>query len=387
MQKILDYFNGDELAASVWKSKYAMEGEETPDDMHRRMAKEFARIEENYAKSDFIVFGDKNFHPSQISEYGRERIDTMSEEAIYQLFKDFKYIVPQGSIMSQLGAGSIGSLSNCFFVGSPVDSYGGIFQKDQQQVQLMKRRGGVGIDLSSLRPQGSGTSNAAKSSTGPVSFMNRYSESTREVAQDGRRGALLISMEINHPDILDFIKIKRDLTKITGANISVKLNKEFMEAVENDEDYILRWPCDMVMPEMDDTRSYEYNKLYPFQQTRLRGAHYKVIKAKEYWDELIKSAHSVAEPGLLFWDKVLDNGPDAVYDKFKPQGVNPCGEITLSEYDSCRLMAINLYSFVENPFTNEAYFNREKFYSVVYEAMRLSDDLVDLTLKMKLLKQ
>lgn len=187
-EKLLHYFNSDELAANVWQSKYALEGEETPDDMHRRLAKEFARIEKKYAKSDFIVFGDKNFNPDSLSKYGRNRIDTLDEETIYNFFKDFKYIVPQGSIMSQLGAPQIGSLSNCFVIGQPEDSYGGIFQKDEEMAQLMKRRGGVGLDISTLRPKDTSVSNAAKTTTGAVSFMHRFSNTTREVAQNGRRG-------------------------------------------------------------------------------------------------------------------------------------------------------------------------------------------------------
>src|SRR5690606_35157970 len=238
------YFQGNELAASTWLRKYAIEGENTPDDMHKRMAREFYRIEKEYQKNGKEYDPNEKLPIQDLSEYGKYRED-LTEESIYELFKDFKYIVPQGSIMSQLGAPSIGSLSNCFVVGQPQDSYGGIMLKDEELVQLMKRRGGVGIDISSLRPLGTTTTNAAKTSTGAVSFMHRFSNSTREVAQNGRRGALMISMDINHPDIMDFIKMKRDLTQVTGANVSIKLNDEFMKAVENDEDYILRFPCDL----------------------------------------------------------------------------------------------------------------------------------------------
>jgi ribonucleoside-diphosphate reductase alpha chain len=238
-----EYFNGDELAASVWEGKYAAEGENNPDEMHKRMAKEFAKIEEKYAKSDFLVYGDRTFDPSILSKYGQTRIDTLTEERIYNLFKDFKYIVPQGSIMSMLGVDKIGSLSNCFVIGQPEDSYGGILQKDEQLVQLMKRRGGVGIDISTLRPSGTDVTNAAKTSTGAASFMERFSNSTREVAQGGRRGALMITIDVRHPDVFEFVNIKKDRTKVTGANISVMLRDDFMEAVKNDEDYMLRFPC------------------------------------------------------------------------------------------------------------------------------------------------
>ena len=375
--ELLSYFRNDELAAGVWQGKYAIEGEKTPDDMHRRLAKEFARIESIYQhdrKTHLGLQSPATFN--KLSHYGRHR-DELDEEDIYNFFKDFKYIVPQGSIMSQLGAPSIGSLSNCFVVGQPEDSYGGIFQKDEEMAQLMKRRGGVGIDLSTLRPQGTHTSNAAKSSTGAVSFMHRFSNTTREVAQNGRRGALMISMDINHPDIMDFIKIKRDLTQVTGANISIKLNDEFMKAVENNEDYALRFPCNIAFPmdEIDITQS-EYNKLETWANCRV-----KRIRAKEYWDEIIKSAHNVAEPGLMFWDTMVNYSPDGAYLQFKQVTTNPCSEIGMQPYDACRLIATNLFSFVEEPFTDEAWFNFDKFYKVNYEAMRLSDDLIDLELE------
>jgi len=207
--------------------------------------------------------------------------------------------------------------------------------------------------------------------------MDRFSNTTREVAQNGRRGALMISIDINHPDVMEFIKIKRDLTKITGANISIKVNDEFMRAVENDEDYILRFPCDADISTLWNLSPFEYNETVRYSDT----TYFKKIKAKEYWNEIIKSAHNVAEPGILFWDNTLNNGLDAVYLQYKPKGVNPCGEITLSESDSCRLIAINLYSFVNNPFTEKSSFDFDKFYEVVYEAMRLSDDLVDLEIE------
>lgn len=366
---LLDYFNNDELAASAWLGKYAKENEITPDDMHERLASHFFNADKSYHKKDL-----QNL--SILSEYGKTR-ENLTKKSIYEMFKDFKYIVPQGSIMSQLGSDSIGSLSNCFVIGQPEDSYGGIFLKDQEQVQLMKRRGGVGIDISKLRPSGVTTTNAAKSSTGAVSFMHRYSNSTREVAQNGRRGALMISIDVDHPDVLEFIKIKRDLSQVTGANISVKLNDKFMEAVNNDEDYLLRWPCDSSI-DFKDIEDFEYDKLYHFNDSKLVT---KKVKAKKLWDEIIKSAHNVAEPGLMFWDRMVNYSPDGVYPQFKQVTTNPCSEIAMQPYDACRLIAVNLFSFVINPFTEDAYFDFDKFYSVNYEAMRLSDDLVDLEME------
>ena len=385
--ELLDYFNGDELAANVWQGKYMQEGEITPDDMHKRLAKEFAIIERNYQITEPFKNSDLKTHKDRIeklSKYGRIR-KNLDEETIYNLFKDFKYIVPQGSIMSQLGSKSIGSLSNCFVIGTPEDSYGGIFQKDEEMVQLMKRRGGVGIDISTLRPAETAVSNAAKTTTGAVSFMHRFSNSTREVAQNGRRGALMLSIDVNHPDVMDFIKIKRDGTSVTGANISIKINNDFMKAVEADEDYVLRFPCDW----KDDTRveggdiikQYEYNKLYPVKEIGDTVGYVKKIKAKEYWEEIIKSAHGYAEPGIIFVDNHHNYSPDGVYPQFKGITTNPCGEIFMQAYDACRLIALNLYSFVYKPFTKDATFDSGKFYAYTYEAMRLSDDLIDLEIE------
>ena len=318
--KLLNYFNGDDLASSVWLEKYAQEGEETPDDMHRRLAKEFAKVELNYQLTEPLKNSDLEFHKNRLkklSKYGQTRRN-LDEKTIYHLFKDFKYIIPQGSIMSQLGAKSIGSLSNCFVIGEPEDSYGGIFKKDEEMVQLMKRRGGVGIDISTLRPRETSVSNAAKTTTGAVSFMHRYSNSTREVAQNGRRGALMLSISINHPDVMDFIKIKRDGTSVTGANISIKINNDFMKAVENDEDYILRFPCDLVL-EGEDYSDLPYNELAVYNVKN----YIKRIKAKEYWEEIIKSAHGYAEPGIIFVDNHHNYSPDGVYPQFKGVTTNP----------------------------------------------------------------
>lgn len=369
--RVEEYFRGNKLAISVWETKYKLNEEDTPDLMHRRMSKEFARIEELYRKIK------KPDHFGDLSRYGRER-DHLTEEGIYQLFKDFKHIIPQGSVMTSLGSENTNSLSNCFVIGQPEDSYGGILQKDEEMAQLMKKRGGVGIDLSKLRPTGTLTNNSSKTSTGAVSFMHRYSNTTREVAQNGRRGALMISMDINHPDILEFIKIKRDLTQVTGANISIKLNDKFMKAVVEDRDYILSFPCEsreqfdsgVVMNKVD------YNIL-----TQGAIGYYKKIRAREYWDEIIKSAHSVAEPGLMFWDTMTNYSPDSVYEQFKQITTNPCSEIAMQSYDACRLIAHNLYHYVKKPFTKEAFFDYKQFYINNYEAMRLSDDLVDLELE------
>lgn len=311
------YFEGDDLATEVFLNKYSLNGKETPDDMHRRLAKEFARIEENYQRNGKEYNPNERLPIPDLSEYGKYRND-LSEESIYNLFKDFKYIVPQGSIMYGLGRNDkFTSLSNCFFIGQPFDSYGGIMQLDEELVQLSKRRGGIGIDISTLRPNSTKVSNAAGSSTGAISFMHRYSNSIREVGQNGRRGALMMTIDVNHPDVLEFAKIKEDLTKVTGANISIKLNKEFMKAVENDEDYFLRFPCDMKLPEPEHM-SCDYNKLIEFQP-----GYVKRIKAKEYFDEFIKQAHKNAEPGLLMWDNVIEYGPDSVYDEYRPSGTNP----------------------------------------------------------------
>ena len=343
LKKSLEYFKGDELAANVFLTKYALTNEageileETPDEMHRRMAKEFSRIEANYS-------------------------NPMSESEIYDLLKDFRYIVPQGSPMAGIGnPHQVQSLSNCFVVDSPEDSYGGILKADQEQVQIMKRRGGVGFDISTIRPRGLKTSNAAKTTDGIGVFMERYSNSCREVAQGGRRGALMLTISVHHPDIETFINIKRDLKKVTGANVSVRLSDEFMKAVENGEEYELRFPVD---PNADRVVS-------------------RKVSAGEIWDQVIESAHAAAEPGLLFWDNVLRYTPAQIYSEegFHTISTNPCSEITLSAYDSCRLLLLNLVSFVDDPFTPKAKFNFELFNDRAQKAQRLMDDLVDLEIE------
>lgn len=377
MNDLLNYFNGDELAASTWKNKYAMEGETTPDDMHRGLAKEFGRIEREYANNTPMSQEDRLV----LSPYGNERKE-LKEEDIYELFKNFKYIIPGGSVMSGLGTGKLVSLSNCFVIGSPVDSYSSIMNTRSQQVQLMKRRGGVGYDLSNLRPRGAAVNNAAKSSTGAASFMDVCSDITNEVAQNGRRGALMLSISINHPDIEEFITKKQDLTKVTGANISVKVTDEFMRAVINDEDYLLRWP---VHANYDPSQSeeMEYDKLLCFGEAlpAEKRVCLKKIKARKLWNTLMHCAYNTAEPGIMFENAMHDYAPDGVYPEFKMIGTNPCGEIPMGPFDSCRLIHINLTSYIVDPFTDEAYIDKELLYKHSYEAMRLADDLVDLELE------
>ena len=356
LESAVAYFNGDELAGTTWMNKYAMKDydgefvEKNPDDMHKRMAKEFGRIEADY-KLKYNLNGSAKF----LSKYGQERED-LTEAKVYNLFKEFGYIIPQGSVMSSLGNHyKLASLSNCIVVPELHDSYGGVFYTDQQLAQLFKRRCGVGVDISNLRPAGESVSNAAGSTSGAVSFMNRFSHTTREVAQNGRRGALMLSMDIAHPDVEDFITIKQDLQKVTGANISIRLSDEFMHAVEANAEYTHKWPIDSDNPKLT-----------------------KTVNAKELWDTIIQCAHNTAEPGLIFWDRQHWYSTSSVYPGYKNTSTNPCSEIAMQGGDSCRLIAINLYNFVDNPFTKDASFRMEDFYKATYEGQRLMDDLVDL---------
>lgn len=371
----LEYFKGDELAASTWRNKYAADGEQTPDDTHRRLAKEFARVESNYNWKSNI-----NRAFSNLSNYGYVR-PQLDEEAIYQLFKDFKYIILGGSVMSGCGTGALVSLSNCFVIGSPKDSYAEIMKTRSQQAQLMKRRGGVGYDLSQLRPRGARVNNAAKSSTGAASFMDVCSDITNEVAQNGRRGALMLSMNINHPDIEEFITKKQDLTKVTGANISVKVTDEFMQAVEKDEDYILRFPVDESVPQGLMIEEMPYNELWFFSDDDHPNSFFKKVRARELWNTLMHCAWNTAEPGIMFEGAMHNYSPDGVYPNFKMVGTNPCGEIPMGPFDSCRLIHINLSSYIVDPFTDKAHIDEELLYMHSYEAMRLADDLVDLEIE------
>ncbi|MCM1520934.1 MAG: adenosylcobalamin-dependent ribonucleoside-diphosphate reductase [Lachnoclostridium sp.] len=339
-----DYFDGDELAARVWVSKYALKDsfgniyEKTPADMHRRIARELARIENKYPNA-------------------------MTEHEIFELLDKFDFIVPQGSPMAGIGNNyQVGSLSNCFVIGldGEPDSYGGIIRIDEEQVQLMKRRGGVGHDLSHIRPKGTPVKNSALTSTGLVPFMERYSNSTREVAQDGRRGALMLTVSIKHPDSEDFIDAKLEQGKITGANVSVRIDDDFMRAAIDGKEYIRRFPVDSSTPEV--TRPTD---------------------ARALWNKIVFNAWKSAEPGVLFWDTITrESVPDCYADLgFRTISTNPCGEIPLCPYDSCRLVAINLYSYVKNPFTPEAYFDFDLFRSHVAKAQRIMDDIIDLEME------
>jgi len=383
-QKLIEYFNNDDLAVSVWKSKYQLKNnegipqEETPDDMHRRLAKEFARVEfENIAKDS----GRTN----ALSEFGKNKQWQLSqsslaqiEEEVFSYFKDFKYIIPQGSIMQILGnTYKTGSLSNCFVVPSPYDSYGGICKTDEQMAQLMKRRGGVGTNLNTLRPSKTIVNNAAGTSTGAASFMERYSNTTREVAQDGRRGALMLLLDVRHPDIFKFVTAKKDRTKVTGANISVMLTDAFMNAAKNDTDFLCKFPIDLQLKTEWIPESMSYNKLIEINNNS--GTWIMKIKAKELFDLIIEMAWENAEPGLAFIDQVNNYSPDGVYHIINKS--NPCGEQWLPDYDSCRLIALNLFSVVDNPFTKEAKLNLNKLYEISYMQQRFADDIVDLEIE------
>ena len=344
LKAALNYFKGDELAASVWLNKYALKDsadniyERTPDEMHQRIASEIARIEQKYA-------------------------NPLSKLEVFEVIKNFKYIVPQGSPMAGIGNPfQIASLSNCFVIGNDgeSDSYGGILKIDQEQVQLMKRRGGVGHDLSHIRPKGFPVKNSALTSTGIVPFMERYSNSTREVAQDGRRGALMLSISINHPDAEDFIDAKLEQGKVTGANVSVRIDDAFMKAVKGNAKYIQKYPI------------YSKKPIYT-----------KEIEATKIWNKIVHNAWKSAEPGILFWDTIINESvPDCYADLgYKTVSTNPCGEIPLCPYDSCRLLAINLFSYVENPFTKKAVFNFKLFKKHIVIAQRMMDDIIDLELE------
>jgi ribonucleoside-diphosphate reductase alpha chain len=344
LKSAIEYFKGDELAAKVWVNKYALKNSEgqifelNPSDMHQRLAREISRIEQKYP-------------------------NPMSEELIFNLLKDFKYIIPQGGPMTGIGNDfQVASLSNCFVIGeeNPADSYGGILKTDQEQVQLMKRRGGVGHDLSHIRPKGSQVLNSALTSTGVVPFMERFSNSTREVAQDGRRGALMLSISIRHPDAEDFIDAKLDKGKVTGANVSVKIDDEFMKAVVDDLPYKQKYPVDANKPTV-----------------------VKEINARKLWSKIVHNAWHSAEPGILFWDTILNESVPDCYAElgYRTVSTNPCGEIPLCPHDSCRLLAINLYNYVEHPFTKKAKFNFSLFKEHVGYAQRIMDDVIDLELE------
>ena len=338
------YFDGDELAAQVWVTKYALKDsfghiyEKSPAEMHERIAAEIERIENKYPAP-------------------------LKHEEIFHLLDHFRYVIPQGGPMTGIGNNfQVASLSNCFVIGhkNPADSYGGIFRIDEEQVQLMKRRGGVGHDLSHIRPTGSPVLNSALTSTGIVPFMERYSNSTREVAQDGRRGALMLSLSIKHPDAERFIDAKMDTGKVTGANVSIKIDDEFMRAAQAGKPYRQQFPIGAEKPR------YEQQ-----------------IDARKLWNKIIHNAWKSAEPGVLFWDTILrESVPDCYADEgFTTVSTNPCGEIPLCPYDSCRLLAVNLLSYVDKPFTKEASFDFARFADHIYKAMHIMDDIIDLELE------
>lgn len=342
----LEYFNGEELPARVFVDKYALRDKEnkllekTPDDMHRRLASEFARIESTKFKNP------------------------LSFDTIYSYFKNYSKIIPQGSPIFGIGNKEQNvSLSNCFVVPSPADSYGGIMQTDQHIVQISKRRGGIGYDISELRPADVIVSNAAKTTSGAVSFMHRFSSTCREVCQDGRRGAMMISMSVHHPQVEDFATVKNDDKSVTGANISLRLSDEFLQALEDGKQYEQRWPVE--------------------KKIKIKPVFQRMVDAKQVWKTIVHSAWLRAEPGILFWDNILRESPADCYAEFgfKTVSTNPCGEIPLSAYDSCRLMAINLLHCVKNAFTKDAYFDFKELYTTAQITQRLMDDLVDLELE------
>ena len=340
IKKSVEYFNGDELAATVFVDKYALRDEDgnvlesTPDDLHERLATEFSRIENKYP-------------------------NPLSKQEIFDLMRDFKKVVPQGSPMAGIGNSSqLMSVSNCFVVGSPEDSYGGILKSDQELAQIYKRRGGGGMDISTIRPKGLKTNNAAKTTDGIAVFMERYSNTCREVAVQGRRAALMLSISVHHPEVETFINIKRDKTKVTGANISVRLSDDFMNAVKNNEEYEQRWPIDSETPKI-----------------------VRKVNARDIWKQIIECAWESAEPGILFWDNIINNGSADAYPKFKSLSTNPCGELPLSRLDSCRLTAMNLLGFVKNAYTKDSYFDWNDFDKTTIDAQRIMDDIIDIEIE------
>ena len=341
IKESMKYFNDDTLAANVFYNKYCLKDKEgmalelTPDDMHKRLASEFARVEKKFSGSR-----------------------ALSYDKIYSYLKDFKYIVPQGSPMYGIGNDYVKvSLSNCVVVESPEDNVSSIMDAGKDLANLFKRRCGVGIDISKLRPEGALVNNSARTTTGAWSFADFYSYVCRMIGQNGRRGALMISMDVSHPDIEKFIEMKHDLTKVTGANVSVKITDDFMLAVKEGRPYTLRWEGD------------------------IDGKYTKTVKAIDIWNKIVKSATETAEPGILMWDNIIKNLPAHEYDQFKTRTTNPCGEIALSAYDSCRLISINMTNFVSNEFREDATFDYDKFKEIVSAAMRMSDNLVELELE------
>jgi len=386
--ELLKYYAGDEFPAGVWQGKYAIKDsmgnllEQTPHNMHWRMAAELGYIELSYRQS--------RQDPTNLSKFGKELFNEYTkssdnfgaiEDWIFSYLERYKHIIPQGSIMTMLGnRNTIGSLSNCFVIPPPLDSYGGIFKTDQQIAQLEKRRGGVGTNLNTLRPEGIGVMNAAGTSTGAHSFMNRYSNTTREVAQNGRRGALMLLMSCRHPDIFKFVGKKADLTQVTGANVSVMLTDEFMKAALADKDFYCTFPVDYNLGAWKFMSSMPYNII----ETHIFGGdrvEIMRIHAKELLDLIIEMAWKNGEPGVAFIDTITDYCPEGVYENMRPIASNPCGEQWMQAYDACRLLAANLYNMVIGHWTKEAKIDYDKVYEVFYVQQRLADDIVDLEIQ------
>ena len=395
-KELLDYFGGDELASTVWEKKYKFEGEKTPEDSNKRYVKEISEkeIQRLTTLSDFL---NKRKH---LSDYGQNRYDYLlnidnaetSTNYISEYIKNFigfDKIIPGGSMLASIGNHKLySSLSNCFVLGRPFDSYSGISQKTEEMCFVMSRRGGAGIDISSIRPVGATIHNQATSSSGPVLFANRYSNVTLEISQNGRRGALMLSIHINHPDSILFAEEKQDLTKLTGANTSIIFSDEFMQATEGKSticgkyDFIQRFPVDIPLENFSlDFNDLEYDKTYPckyFDGKVNKTGYVRKIDAKKAWNKITEYARNTAEPGIIFEDNWYQWGTDGIYEQYKPVTTNPCSEIPMQPYDSCRLVSTNLYSFVKNPFTKDAYFDFDEAYKVFYEQMTLGDIIVDL---------
>ncbi len=380
-KELLEYYAGDEFPAGVWKGKYAGKFENTPEDMHKRMTFELSKIEEKYWTSDKVT--------NDISNFGKELYEKLNAcngdiscimDWIFSYLDKYKYIIPQGSIMTMLGnKDTVGSLSNCFVIPPPLDSYGGIFKTDQQIAQLEKRRGGVGTNINTLRPEGTGVMNAAGTSTGAHSFMDRFSNTTREVAQNGRRGALMLLMLCKHPDIFKFVSKKSDLTKVTGANVSSMLTDEFMKAALADEDFICTFPTNFEIPH-GSTIPFSYNVIEEHMYGR-QVVQVMKIKAKELLDLIIEMAWQNGEPGLAFIDTIIDYCPEGVYEDMKPIASNPCGEQWMQAYDACRLLAANLFNMVVDHWKKTAKVDYDKVYEIFYIQQRLADDIVELEIE------
>ncbi len=365
-QNILDYFKNDELALSVWCNKYCHDNE-TPQEFLNRIKNEFNRLlstrHENIKTTDNLSDFGKQFWTNQDKDYIGEAIQNGD-------------IIPAGSVLSGAGTDKPVSLSNCFFNGAMEDNIDSIWDTSKSMAQIGKRRGGTSTDVSNLRPRGASVNNSSNKSSGAIEFLNLIDTTGKIIGQDGRKMAIMVTMDINHPDIEEFITVKSDLSKVTNANLSIKLNDEFIKAVKNNSDYILKWPCDLKLSKRYDWDNYEYGKL-----SEINLGYVKKVKAKELWDKIINAAHQYAEPGLLNWDKILNYDPTSVYDELKPLGTNPCSELPLGKLDSCRLICINLYNQVKNQFKDNSTLDIDKLYQIGYIAQVMGDILVDLEIE------